>query len=82
MLLLTVHPGYYGAKFLRSPLKKIGQIKKLNSKVQVIVDGGMTPKTIGLAKKAGADLYVSGSFISKSDNPKKAIKELNSSLVN
>jgi len=72
VLVLTVHPGYYGAKFLKAPLKKVGQIKKHNTHVIVIVDGGMDPKTIWLAKKAGADYFVSGSFISKSNSLKKA----------
>ena len=30
VLVLTVHPGFYGAKYLKEPLKKIKQIKKLN----------------------------------------------------
>ena len=76
VLILTVHPGFYGAKFLKAPLKKIAQIKKLNSSVKVIVDGGMKPKTIGGAAKAGGDLFVSGSFVTKSDDPKKAVREL------
>jgi len=76
VLVLTVHPGFYGAKFLKSPLKKIKQIKKINPKVRVIVDGGMNPKTIKSALKAGADYFVSGSFVSRSDNPKEAVGKL------
>jgi ribulose-phosphate 3-epimerase len=76
VLILTVHPGFYGAKYLKSPLKKIMQIKKLNSKIQVIVDGGMNPNTIKDAKKSGADIVISGSFIARSDNVNKAMREL------
>lgn len=76
ILILTVHPGFYGAKYLKSPLSKIAQIKKYNQKIKIIVDGHMDPNTVKEAKKAGADYFVSGSFISKSNNPKKAIKEL------
>jgi ribulose-phosphate 3-epimerase len=82
ILILTVNPGFYGAPFLKSPLKKITQIKKLNKKIQIIVDGHMTPNTINLAKSAGANHFVSGSFISKSDNPKKAIKQLKAAIKN
>jgi len=74
VLILTVHPGRYGAKFLKEPLKKINQIKKINPKVKTIVDGGMSPETIKLAKEA--DAVVSGSFVSKAENPKKAMREL------
>ncbi|MBU0457785.1 MAG: hypothetical protein ABH824_07770 [Nanoarchaeota archaeon] len=76
ILILTVHPGFYGAKFLRSPLKKISWIKKINPRIKIIVDGGMHPTTIGEAAKAGADYFVSGSYTSKSDNPKRQIKKL------
>ncbi len=40
----------------------------------------MNPSTIGKAIKAGADHIISGSFIAKSDNPKKAMKELQKAL--
>ena len=80
VLVLTVHPGFYGAKFLKSPLKKIGQIKRINSKIKVLVDGGMNPDTMKYAKKAGADAVVSGSFISKAVDSKKAMRELRKSL--
>lgn len=76
VLVLTVHPGFYGAKFLRTPLKKIKKIKEINPKVKVVVDGGMHPTTISLAAKFGADYFVSGSYISKSDHPRRQMKKL------
>ncbi len=81
VLILTVHPGFYGSKYLASELKKIKAIKKINSKVKVIVDGGMNPITIKEAKKAGADLFVSGAYVTKSDDPKQRIKELMNTIV-
>lgn len=76
VLVLTVKPGYYGSKFLPKELKKIAIIKKINPKVKVIVDGGMSPETIEKTKKAGADYFVSGSYVTKSDKPKERIKNL------
>jgi len=81
ILVLSVRPGFYGSRFLPAQMKKISQIKKINSKVKVIVDGGMNPKTIKKAQKRGADICISGSFIMKSDNPKKAMKELEKVVV-
>ena len=80
VLILTVKPGFYCAKYLKSPLKKIQQIKKINPNVTVFADGHMNPKTIKDAQKAGADYFVSGSYVSKSENPKKAIWELKKAL--
>ena len=37
-------------------------LKKLNPSVKVIVDGGMNPLTIQMAKKAGADDFISGNY--------------------
>ncbi len=76
ILVLTVHPGFYGAQFLPEQLQKVRELKKINPKIKIIIDGGMTPETIGDAARAGADYFVSGSFISKSDEPKKAYKRL------
>ncbi len=76
VLVLTVHPGFYGSRFLPEQLKKVTQIKKLAPKIKVIVDGGMAPDTIKLAVKAGADLFVSGSYTTKAEKPKERIKSL------
>lgn len=80
ILILTVHPGFYGAKFLPGPLQKIKQIKQINPKVKIIVDGGMNPQTIKKAVAAGADFFVSGAFTTKSDNPKQQINKLMKSI--
>jgi ribulose-phosphate 3-epimerase len=76
ILVLTVHPGFYGSKYLPKELKKIPQIKKVNPKIKIIVDGGMNPKTINSAKRAGSDYFISGSYTTKAKDPKKAIKSL------
>ncbi len=84
VLVLTVHPGFYGSKYLRSELLKIRPIKKVNPKVKVIVDGGMNPETIKEAKRAGADLFVSGSYltnnyITNNHSTREAIREMRKS---
>ena len=76
VLILTVHPGFYGAKYLQYPLKKIKEIKKINPDTRIIVDGGMNTGTVQDAIKAGADYVVSGSFITKAENPKERMEQL------
>lgn len=80
VLILTVHPGFYGGKFLSSKLKKIKQAKKPNPKIKIIVDGGMSPQTIKKAKRAGADFFVSGSYITKANNPEQRINSLEKAI--
>jgi ribulose-phosphate 3-epimerase len=72
ILILTVHPGFYGGKFLSSKIKKINKVKELNPKIKVIVDGGVNPEII--FKLKDADYFVSGSYTVKSDNPKRAVR--------
>lgn len=76
VLVLTVHPGFYGSKFLRAPLRKIKVLKAANPKVKIIVDGQMNPQTIKLAAQAGGDYFISGSYVNNAENAMQAIQEL------
>jgi ribulose-phosphate 3-epimerase len=75
ILFMTVNPGKYGAKFLPSVLKKIKELRKI-SKIEVEVDGGINPKTIGKASKAGANRFVVGSYLQKAGKVNKAVRKL------
>ncbi len=80
VLVLTVHPGFYGSKFQKKQVEKIKRIKDFikNQKLEtkIIVDGSINPTHIKLTKKAGADIFISGSYVMKAENSKKAINEL------
>lgn len=80
VVILTVHPGKYGAKFLPKMLKKVQEIRNLDKKIIIEVDGGINSQTIKGAAKAGANYFVSGSFVTKAENPKERIAELKNSL--
>lgn len=76
VLVMTVNPGKYGAKFLPDTLKKVKEIKKLKSRLNIEIDGSVNLKTINRASKSKANLFVVGSFLQKSKNPKKAMEDL------
>ncbi|MDP3990513.1 MAG: ribulose-phosphate 3-epimerase [archaeon] len=80
VLILTVHPGFYGGKYLKAPLRKIEFIKKINPRIKTIVDGGMNPRTVKDTVKSKADFIVSGSFTTKSDNPKESLRLLRGAM--
>src|SRR3989338_1176197 len=63
VLLMAVHPGKYGSPFLSSVLNKIKRIRELNKKIDIEVDGGITPETLRLCRCAGANQFVAGSFL-------------------
>ena len=70
VLVMTVHPGFGGQKFIASQLEKIRRIKKMfaDREVFVEVDGGITPETAPLCQEAGADVLVAGSAVFGSGN--------------
>ena len=81
VLIMTVYPGRYGAPFIPKTLEKVRRIRSLRRLMDIEVDGAMNPENITLASAAGANLFVSGSYILKSVNPSDAIKRLTAAVV-
>jgi ribulose-phosphate 3-epimerase len=76
VLLMGVYPGKEKQKLRKSVYGRIKTIKAHSKKIIVQIDGGVNIKTAKLLFKAGADTLHSGSYISESSDPKKALKEL------
>ncbi len=76
VLLMGVYPGHEKQKLRRSVYKRIKFIKTHSKKIIVQVDGGVNLNNAKPLFKAGADILHSGSYISESLDPKKALKEL------
>lgn len=76
VLIMTVKPGFYGSPFLPEMVEKIRVLRSLKPMLDIEVDGGITDKTIGVVDQAGANLFVSGSYIVKAGNVAGAIKSL------
>ena len=74
-LKIVMEPGRFIVGNAGIFVTKVLFIKDNGFKKFVIVDGGMNPKTVKDAAKAGADFVVSGSFITKAENPKERIRE-------
>ena len=66
-LIMSVEPGFGGQKFMPEVLEKTKLLKDLiekkNLKVDIEIDGGINFENCSLAKKAGANILVSGSTI-------------------
>lgn len=76
VLILTVKPGKYGSEFLKSPLRKVRELRKKYPELEIEVDGGITNKTISKVNESGANRFVVGSFLQRRKDSKKAIEEL------
>ncbi len=69
VLVMTVHPGFGGQKFIASAAKKVKTIRKIvGPNVRIEVDGGIDIKTTPIVVGYGADTLVAGHAIfSKKD---------------
>ena len=67
ILIMSVEPGFGGQKFMPEVLKKTKLLKEIINKnklnVDIEIDGGINFENCSLAKKAGANILVSGSTI-------------------
>ena len=81
VLIMTVNPGFYGSPFLPETLDKVKELRKLKPNLDIEVDGGIDSTTIKQAYEAGANLFVSGSYLQKSEDVRKSIKDLESNFV-
>ena len=72
VLIMSVNPGFGGQKFMPEVLDKIKELKKIqqekNLNFDIEIDGGINFENCKLAKKAGANVLVSGSTIFKENS--------------
>lgn len=76
VLIMSVKPGEGGQEFMQEVLEKVKEIRKINSDIEISIDGGINDCTIKLAKEAGCTMAVSGSYVTNSDNYNEKIKSL------
>ncbi len=80
VLLMSINPGFGGQKFEDITYNRIKKLRRmideqgLSTKIEI--DGGVTDKNIKQLVEAGADVFVAGSHVFKSENPTETIKQL------
>lgn len=84
VLVMTVNPGFGGQSFLPECLEKVAALDEIRREqgytYEIEVDGGVTAQTIGACQKAGADIFVAGSYIYDAENPAERIQALKAVL--
>jgi len=84
ILIMSVHPGFGGQKFIPGVINKIKELNNIktkeNMKFDIEVDGGIDFNNAKLVAEAGANILVSGTTIFKNNNGdiKKNIETLRS----
>lgn len=82
LLIMTVEPGFGGQSFMENQIAKIQAARVAITHLAVAekpwlqVDGGISTKTIAMARRAGADTFVAGSAIYSAPNSAAMIAQL------
>jgi ribulose-phosphate 3-epimerase len=76
VLIMTVEPGKGGQELIQDTIDKIKELRKINSLIDIEVDGGINLDTANIVKDAGANILVAGTAIFKADNKNRIIEEL------
>jgi ribulose-phosphate 3-epimerase len=78
VLFLSVHPGFYGAKFIPEVLEKISLFKVIHPDMAVGIDGGVKAANIAQVAASGADEICVGSAVFAQPDPAASFKALTS----
>ncbi len=80
VLLMSINPGFGGQKFENITYNRIKKLRRMIDEqglgTKIEIDGGVTDKNIKQLVEAGADVFVAGSHVFKSENPTETIKQL------
>lgn len=79
VLIMTVEPGFGGQSFMENMMPKVSRLREEIDRrgldCEIEVDGGINEKTIAIAAKAGADVFVSGNALFSSPDRKAAVEK-------
>ena len=76
VIVMAVIPGYDGQKYLPEIEPKIRELRGMFPKLEIEVDGGITPFTARRAAEAGADKLAAASAIYSAPDTKLAIENI------
>lgn len=80
LLAMTVEPGFGGQKFTEAVMPKVRAARQKFPMLDIEVDGGLSPATVGLAAKAGANVIVAGSAVFGAEDPENIIAKLRAAV--
>lgn len=84
VLIMTVNPGFGGQAFIPECLEKVEEVTSLRETLgltfDIEVDGGVDNKTIAACQKAGANIFVAGSYLFKASDLVSQVQTLRTAL--
>ena len=65
VLIMSVHPGYGGQKFIEASIDKVKKVRSWNNDIDIEIDVGINLDNVAQVVEAGANVIVAGSAIYK-----------------
>ena len=81
ILVMTVHPGYGGQKFIADCLSKVTWLRTRCPNLDIMVDGGVNGETAVAAARAGANQFVAGSYLFRQADMKATVDALREAVA-
>ncbi len=82
-LVMSVHPGFGGQKFIPDVLSKVSQARtQCGSDLIISIDGGVGKSTIEACARAGTDVFVAGSSVFDEPDYSAAVADLHQIAAN
>ncbi len=80
VLLMSINPGFGGQKFEDMTYDRVRKLRKMiddrSLSTLIEIDGGVNDQNLPKLKEAGANVFVAGSFVFKSEHPSQTIANL------
>ena len=76
VLVMSVHPGFGGQKYLSQVEAKVAAVRRRSPWVDIAIDGGIDDQTVGRAAACGVNLFVAGSYLFKQADMAAAVAGL------
>lgn len=75
-LVMTVNPGWGGQALIPACLDKVAAIRKADPNLDIEVDGGIDDRTMTDAIRAGANVFVTGSYLTRTPSIAEGVQRL------
>jgi len=79
VMLMSVCPGFGGQSFIPSSMARITELRQLldehKPSVRVAIDGGVRKDNVAAIRRAGADFFIAGSAVFRTENIEQTVKD-------
>ncbi len=73
VLVMTVWPGFGGQAFIQEAVDRVKKLRDKFPTLNIQVDGGVNEQTVGIAASHGANIFVAGTAVFRSNDKRKTI---------